>query len=105
MRSGGDKDVPEPVFESVDEFREVIDRTFGIMSDDAEMGPRLREVDTPQRFEFPDLSLVVNVRAGHPGEPNLVWVWSDDVDWEPTVRMAMTSEVANRYFQGKENVA
>ena len=105
MRSGGDKDVPEPVFESVDEFREVIDRTFGIMSDDPEMGPRLREADTPQRFEFPDLSLVVNVRAGHPGEPNLVWVWSDDVDWEPTVRMAMTSEVANRYFQGKENVA
>jgi hypothetical protein len=105
MRSGGDKDVPEPVFESVDEFREVIDRTFGIMSDDPEMGPRLREVDTPQRFEFPDLSLVVNVRAGHPGEPNLVWVWSDDVEWEPTVRMAMTSEVANRYFQGKENVA
>jgi hypothetical protein len=69
------------------------------------MGPRLREVDTPQRFEFPDLSLVVNVRAGHPGEPNLVWVWSDEVDWEPKVRMAMTSEVANRYFQGKENVA
>lgn len=105
MRSGGDKDVPEPAFDSVDEFREVIDRTFGIMSDDPEMGPRLREADTPQRFEFPDVSLVVNVRGGRPGEPNLVWVWSDAVDWEPKVRMAMASEVANRYFQGKENVA
>ncbi|MGN6170288.1 MAG: hypothetical protein ACTHQQ_19270 [Solirubrobacteraceae bacterium] len=105
MRSGGDTDVPEPVFDSVEEFREVIDRTFGIMSDDSEMGPRLREADTPQRFEFPDMSLVLNVRAGQAGEPNLVWVWSDEVDWEPKVRMAMTSEVANRYFQGKENVA
>ena len=105
MRSGGDKDVPEAAFESVDEFREVIDKTFGMMSNDPEMGPRLREADTPQRFEFPDVSLVVNVRAGQAEEPNLVWVWTDEVDWEPTVRMVMTSEIANRYFQGKENVA
>ena len=28
----------------------------------------------------------------------------DDVDWEPKVVMTMSSEVANRYFQGKENV-
>jgi hypothetical protein len=27
------------------------------------------------------------------------------VDWEPKVRMAMSTETANRYFQGKENVA
>ncbi len=105
MRSGGDHDVPEAAFESVDEFREVIDKTFGMMSNDPEMGPRLREADTPQRFEFPDVNLVVNVRAGQTGEPNLVWVWSDKVGWEPTVRMVMTSEIANRYFQGKENVA
>src|SRR2546421_8002664 len=105
MRSVGDKDGPEAAFESVDEFREVIDKTFTIMSEDPEMGPRLREADTPQRFEFPDVALVVNLRAGHTGEPNLVWEWSDEVDWEPKVRMAMTSEIANRYFQGKENVA
>ncbi len=34
-----------------------------------------------------------------------MWEWTDDVDWEPKVRMAMSSETANRYFQGKENVA
>jgi hypothetical protein len=105
MSEGGDRDVPEAAFKSVDEFREVIDRTFTIMSEDPEMGPRLREADMPQRFEFPDVGLVVNLRAGHPGEPNLVWEWSDEVDWEPKIEMAMTSEVANRYFQGKENVA
>lgn len=105
MRSGSDRDVPDAAFNSVDEFREVIDRTFTIMSEDPEIGTRLREADTPQRFEFPDFDLVVNLRAGRPGEPNLAWEWSDEVDWEPAVRMSMTSEVANRYFQGKENVA
>src|SRR5947209_14554470 len=92
-------------FRSAKEFREVIDRTFTLMSGDAERGPRLRDADTPQRFEFPDLDLVVNIRAGRADEPNLVWEWSDDVAWEPRVRMAMSSETANRYFQGKENVA
>lgn len=92
-------------FQSAKEFREVIDRTFALMSDDPEMGPRLRDADTPQRFEFPDLDLVVNIRAGGAGEPNLVWEWTDDVDWDPRVRMAMNSDTANRYFQGKENVA
>ncbi|MEO8967129.1 MAG: SCP2 sterol-binding domain-containing protein [Solirubrobacteraceae bacterium] len=92
-------------FASAKEFREVIDRTFTIMSEDPEMGPKLRDADTPQRFEFTDLDLVVNIRAGREGEPNLAWEWSDDVAWEPKVRMTMSSETANKYFQGKENVA
>jgi hypothetical protein len=92
-------------FTSAEEFREVMDRTFTLMSDDPEMGPSLRDADTPQRFEFTDLDLVVNVRAGGPGEPNLAWEWSDDVDWEARVKMSMSSETANRYFQGKENIA
>jgi hypothetical protein len=93
------------VFESVQEFREVMDRTFALMRDDPEMGPQLREADTPQRFEFTDLDLIVNIRAGGPDEPNLAWQWSDQISWEPKVKMAMSSDTANRYFQGKENVA
>jgi len=93
------------VFKSREEFREVMDRTFALMSDDPEMGPRLREADTPQRFEFTDFGLVVNIRSGADNEPNLAWEWSDDVSWEPTVKMTMSSETANRYFQGRENVA
>ncbi len=92
-------------FASAQEFREVIDRTFQMMSDDPEVGPKLREADTPQRFDFPDLDLVINVRAGRDGEPNLLWEWTDEIDWEPKVKMTMSSETANRYFQGKENVA
>jgi hypothetical protein len=93
------------VFKSPQEFREVMDRTFTLMSEDPEIGPRLREADTPQRFEFPDLDMIVNIRAGQVNEPNLAWEWSDQVSWEPRVKMEMTSETANRYFQGKENVA
>lgn len=103
MSSG--RDLDRPAFRSSREFREVMDRTFTLMSEDPEMGPKLRDADTPQRFEFTDLDLVVNIRAGREGEPNLAWEWTDDVAWEPRVRMTMSSEIANRYFQGKENVA
>ena len=92
-------------FESAREVREAIDAVFRMMDEDAEMGPKLRDADCPQRFEFDDFDLVVNIRAARPGEEgNLHWEWSDDVDWEPKVKMTMSSEVANRYFQGKENV-
>src|ERR671926_1740960 len=93
-------------FSSPQEFREVIDRIFSMMDEDPEMGPRLRDADVPQRFEFEDVDLVVNIRAARPDEGgNLHWEWTDDVDWEPKVHMTMSSETANRYFQGKENVA
>jgi len=93
-------------FDSEDEFVEVIDEVFTMMDADPDMGPKLRDADVPQRFEFTDLDLVLNVRAARPSEDgNLHWEWSDDVDWEPKVKMAMSSETANKYFQGKENVA
>jgi SCP-2 sterol transfer family protein len=94
-----------PRFSSTGEFREVIDKVFTIMSTDPEMGPELRDARVPQRFEFPDLDAVVNITYDDSGgEQNLRWAWSDDVDWEPRVKMTMDSEVANKYFQGKENV-
>ena len=92
-------------FESAKELREVIDQVFSMMDADPEMGPKLRDADTPQRFEFSDFDIVVNIRAARDGEEgNLHWEWSDDVDWDSKVQMTMSSEVANRYFQGKENV-
>jgi SCP-2 sterol transfer family protein len=93
-------------FNSAKEFKEVMDQVFTMMSTDPEMGPRLRDAETPQRFEFPDLDLVVNITyAEDEGEQNLRWEWTDDVAWDPEVKMTMDSDVANRYFQGKENVA
>ena len=94
------------MFESDSQFREVMDRTFALMSEDPDMGPKLRDADVPQRFEFIDLDLVINIRAGRPDEgANLHWEWTDDVSWSPSVRMKMSSQTANRYFQGRENVA
>jgi hypothetical protein len=93
-------------FDSPKEFQTVMDRVFGMMDDDPEMGPKLRDADVPMRYEFEDVDLVVNIRAGREGEEeNLVWEWTDEVDWEPRVKMAMSAETANKYFQGKENVA
>src|ERR671933_1465251 len=94
-----------PAFGSPEELREAMDAVFAMMDEDPEMGPRLRDADVPQRFEFTDAGLVVNIRAARSGEEgNLHWEWADPVDWEPKVRMAMSSETANRYFQGKESV-
>jgi hypothetical protein len=96
----------ETAFKSRKEFIEVMDRIFTMMSDDPEMGPLLRDADVPQRFEFVDVDLVVNIRAGRPEDgTNLYWEWTDDIDWKPKVEMTMASDIANRYFQGKENIA
>ena len=93
-------------FTDADEFVEVMDRTFQMMSEDPDMGPKLRDADVPQRFDFTDLDLVVNIRAADDDEEgNLCWEWTDDVDWKPKVKMEMSSETANKYFQGKENIA
>jgi SCP-2 sterol transfer family len=101
-REGGD--VAE--YRSAEEFREVMDKVFAMMSEDPGIGPKLRDADVPQRFEFTDVDMVINVRAARDGEDaNLVWVWTDDVDWDAKVRMSMSSETANKYFQGKENIA
>ena len=48
-------------FKSSKEFRELMDRTFQMMSEDPQMGPSLRDADVPQRFEFEDLDLVMNI--------------------------------------------
>lgn len=92
-------------FRSPGEFREVMDRTFALMRDDPEMGPRLRDANCPHQFSFPDLQMVVNIRPGGLDEPNVAWEWGDRTGSVPKVRMEMSSETANRYFQGKENVA
>jgi hypothetical protein len=95
-----------PQFSSPAEFREVMDRVFAMMSEDEQMGPALRDADVPQRFEVPDMDAVINIRPARDGEDgNLHWEWTDDIDWEPKVKMEMSSETANKYFQGKENVA
>lgn len=93
-------------FQSPEEFRTVIDRLLTMLGTHDEAGPKLKEADAPQRLEFTDLQLVVNVRSAREGEEgHLSWTWSDEIDWAPRVKLAMSSEVANAYFQGRENLA
>jgi hypothetical protein len=98
-----------PKFKSKKEFKKVMDELFTIMSTDPKMGPRLAAARVPQRWEFTDLGLALNVTYADPKTAKkghfLKWVWGDDdCEWEPVVEMKMKSEIANRYFQGKENV-
>jgi hypothetical protein len=98
--------LPVVAFKSPQEFREVMDRVFAFMSTHPEMGPKLREADVPQRWEFPDLDMVVHL-AGRPDAADghhLRWEWTDEVPWRADVELTMNSDVANRFFQGRESV-
>lgn len=96
-------------FKSPEEFRRIFDELFDLLSRDRDAGPRLRARHCPQRYLFPDLGEVLNVwdadgKKAKKGD-HLVWVWGDAKRaWDPKVTVQMTSDVANRYFQGKENV-
>ncbi len=97
-------------FTSPQEFRRIFDELFMLLSRDRDAGPRLRARHCPQRYVFPDVGLVLNVRDADEKRAkkgdHLQWVWGDSRRaWAPKVTLEMTSEVANRYFQGKENVA
>ena len=96
-------------FRGKDEFRRVFDRLFSALGSDPAIGPRLAATKTPQRFVFEGTGLVLNVTHGDAKSAkkgqHLVWVWGDAKrTWEPVVSMTMALDVANRYFQGKENV-
>lgn len=96
-------------FRGKEEFRKVFDRLFRALASDPEIGPKLAATKTPQRFVFSDAPLVLNVthadrKTADKGR-HLVWVWGDaKCTWAPVVSLTMTSDVANRYFQGKENI-
>ncbi len=55
-------------FESSKQFRECMDAVFTLMSEDPEMGPKLKAADVPQRFDFDDVDMVVNIRPSQDGE-------------------------------------
>jgi hypothetical protein len=56
------------------------------------------------RLEFTDLGMVLNVAAAD-GDRNLTWSFADDPGWPPKMTLLMSSDVANRYLQGRESLA
>jgi hypothetical protein len=96
-------------FRSRDEFQRVFDRLFEALSRDPEIGPRLRAAKSPQRYVFPDLGVTLDVRDADAKKAakgdNLTWIWNEKkLRAKPDVVLSMESDVANRFFQGRENV-
>ncbi len=97
-------------FSDAAEFKTVFEQIFQLMNDHPKIGRRLRDAKAPHRFEISDYALVFNVTYA-PVEDEaegrfLRWGWeADGFSPEPVIIMKMTSEVANRFFQGKENIA
>jgi hypothetical protein len=87
------------------ELKDILDAVLREIDGDPEEGPRLRAAAAPLRIEFPDLKLVVNVRADDRGKHCLRWDFSPKAGAVPKLRLSMESEVANRVFQGRENPA
>jgi hypothetical protein len=87
------------------ELKEILDAVLREIDDDPDDGPRLRAAAAPLRIEFPDLKLVINVRADDRGRHCLRWDFSSKAGDAPKLRLSMESTVANRVFQGRENPA
>jgi hypothetical protein len=95
-------------FRSEEEFKQVFEHIFELMNEHPEVGRTLRDAKAPHRFDISDFGLEFNVTYADPAEEAegryLRWCWGPP-DWEPLITLKMSSEVANRYFQGKENIA
>lgn len=98
-------DGPVGLFESPEEMREVLDRLLADIDSDRVAGPAMRLASVPYRFVFPDAGLVLDVTGSEEPGHCLRWTFEDDEAWTPTLSMEMASDVANRFLQGRENLA
>ena len=92
-------------FASAGDFREALTLMLSEVDRDSDLGARLRSVHAAYRFVFADLGLILNVTGDQDGSPSIRWKFSDRIDWKPALTLEMDSEVANRYLQGRENLA
>jgi hypothetical protein len=103
---GTAKEIAEPIgFSSADEMREVLTALLSEIERDSDLGRRLRSTHSSYRFVFPDLGLTLSFASSDDEEHCILWSFSDDAGWEPALTLEMSSEVANRYLQGRENLA
>jgi hypothetical protein len=90
-------------FRDANEFKAAFEHVFELINEHPEVGAPLHEAHVPHRFVITDLGLEFNVDAAGDGR-FLRWVWGPP-PWTPAITLRMSSETANRFFQGKENVA
>jgi hypothetical protein len=92
-------------FASAAEMREVLTQLLEEIDSDSDLGRRMRSAHLSYRYVFTDLGLTLNVASSEDETHHVRWSFSDDPEWEPELTLKMTSEVANRYLQGRENLA
>lgn len=103
---GTAEEIAEPIgFSSTDEMREVLTALLSEIERDSDLGRRLRSTHSSYRFVFPDLGLTLSFASSDDEEHCIRWSFSDDAEWDPALTLEMSSEVANRYLQGRENLA
>jgi hypothetical protein len=68
-------------------------------------GPRIGSTRVAQRFVFTDLDFALDISPSERGDHAVRWDFSDHAESKPVLTMEMDSGVANRYLQGKENLA
>ena len=84
-------------------MRAVLDELLTEVERDPELGPRIGSLHVSYRYVFDDVGLILDIH-GSDGEGTFRWSF-DGSDAEPAVTLEMSSEVANRYLQGHENLA
>lgn len=92
-----------PLYSSRDEALEVIDRTFGAVERDPDLGPQLQAAGLRERLWIDDLELNVGLEAGR-GDRCLEWSFDDRLLFEPRISLFLDSPVANSILQGAQSI-
>ena len=87
-----------------EELRAALERALADVDADERLGPLIGATRLRMRIEFTDLGMALNVAAADGGR-NLTWSFADDPGWPPKLTLLMSSDVANRYLQGRESLA
>ena len=92
-------------FSSAAEMRNVLTHLLSEIDADSDLGQRLRSAHVSYRYVFPDLDLALNISSSDEPGHCVRWSFADQAEWDPALTLEMSSEVANRYLQGRENLA
>jgi hypothetical protein len=91
-------------FSSVQELREVLSAMLAAIDEGDELGSRIRSARVSYRYVFTDLGLSLSVASAEDDDHNIRWSFGDDPEFDPRLTLEMSSEVANLYLQGHENL-
>ena len=87
-------------FQSKEHLYEVLGGFFKHLSEDANIGPKLKDSKLKLQFHYKDFA--ANIAIDLSGED--IQILTDASDFKPDVEMFMKSETAHKFWQGKVNL-